>query len=199
MRVISGTARGRRLQVPAGLSVRPTGDRVREALFSSISRKLRHAIVLDLFAGSGALGIESLSRGAAHATFVESERATVAVVRANLDAAEVAERAELVEGRALAFLRGPATTLFTLAFLDPPYAFEEQDLGDVLAALVAHLAPGAEVIVERDRKSPCPLWPPEMESTQERAYGSTRLHRAVHVPLADPSPPVSGPQPRLED
>lgn len=181
MRVIAGTARGRRLNVPPGDAVRPTGDRVREALFSSIAARLRDAVVVDLFAGTGALGIEALSRGAAHATFVESDRRTVEVVRANVEVAGVADRADVVSGRAMAFLRtGPGP--FTLAFVDPPYSLDEPELEDLLGVLVDHLADDALVVVERDRRSPAPNWPVDLEPEDERAYGTTRLHRAVRVP-----------------
>lgn len=178
MRVIAGTARGRRLAVPEGDAVRPTGDRVREALFSSITPRLRDAVVLDLFAGSGALGIEALSRGARHATFVELEPSTVKVLQANVAAAGVTDRSTVACQRALAFLRA-GSGAYDLAFLDPPYGMQQAALTTVLGALGPQMASGGLVIVERDARSEAPAWPDDLRGDGERAYGSTRLHRAV--------------------
>lgn len=194
MRVIAGSAKGRRLVVPAGESVRPTADRVREALFSSLQPILRGARVLDLFAGSGALGIEALSRGAEHATFVEPDRKALEAIKTNLETATLTDRADVIAGRAVAHLRtldpGNGTPgRIDLAFLDPPYALGDEELADVLTALQPALAPDATVIVERDSRSDPPRWPAGMEPAEPRAYGSTTLHRAVHHPnghAADP-------------
>lgn len=134
MRVVAGTARGRLLRAPAGRRTRPTADRVREALFSMLAGAvdLREAVVVDLFAGSGALGIEALSRGAARATFVESDRAALAAIDANLAALGLGpERARVVRGEVLGWLRGAAGVpagladeVPTVVFADPPYAFD---------------------------------------------------------------------------
>jgi 16S rRNA (guanine966-N2)-methyltransferase len=136
MRVVGGSARGRRLHAPAGSTVRPTSDRAREAIFNSLTSLgvLEGAVVLDLFAGTGALGIEALSRGAAAATFVERDRAALTAIRANLDG--LGFEGKVVQGDAVAHaaLAGPAD----LAFVDPPYAFDQWE--ELLARLDARIA-----------------------------------------------------------
>ena len=137
MRVVGGTARGRTLVAPAGRRTRPTADRVREAVFNALWSRgaLDGARVVDLFAGSGALGIEALSRGAVHATFVDSDRAARAAVVRNLDACGFTDRADVVPAPVERFLDMLAQP-FDVAFCDPPYAFDGWP--DVLAA---HPAP----------------------------------------------------------
>jgi 16S rRNA (guanine966-N2)-methyltransferase len=178
-RIISGAFGGRRIDVPAGQVTRPTSDRVREALFGRLDHQdvLAGARILDLYAGSGALGLEALSRGARAATFIESDRAVLDVLRRNIAALapgpDVLVRAEPVE-RAL--LRG-ADAPYDLVLADPPYALEEDDVADVLALLPLHgwLASEAVVVVERDARSPEPRWPAELASVDERRYGETRV------------------------
>ncbi len=133
MRVIAGRHGGRRLQAPAGEATRPTSDRVREALFSILGARVEGAHVLDLFAGSGALGIEALSRGAAAATFVDAAPDAVRVLRGNL--AALGEEAEVVHGDALRWLRAAPRRArqYDLVFLDPPYR-RAATLGPALAA-----------------------------------------------------------------
>jgi 16S rRNA (guanine966-N2)-methyltransferase len=177
LRVIAGEWRGRRLQAPAGASTRPTGDRVREALFSILRDRVPDARVLDLFAGSGALGIEALSRGAAEATFVDSDPAAIRAVKANL--AAVGADAEVRRSEARRFLGGAsaAARQYDLVFLDPPYRLAG-DLGDVLtAALPAVLAPDAAVVAESDRRAPLELGLPLLD---ERRYGDTLIR--IHGP-----------------
>jgi 16S rRNA (guanine966-N2)-methyltransferase len=142
MRVVGGSARGRRLQAPAGRTVRPTSDRAREAIFNSLTSLgvLEDAVVLDLFAGSGAMGIEALSRGAASVTFVERDRAAVATIRANLDA--LGFEGVVVAGDALAQTARVAPA--DVAFVDPPYAFDAWD--ELLGRLDATVA-----VLESDR------------------------------------------------
>ncbi len=179
-RIISGTAGGRRLQTPAGAGTRPTSDRVREALFSRLEHLdvLQGSRVLDLYAGSGALGLEAASRGAATVVLVEANRTAAALARANaalVGAAEVAVRTSVVE-RAL--LAGPgAGGEIDLAFLDPPYDLDEDALADVLTLLVTHrwLAPDALVVVERSARSPEPRWPAGLDAAGERRYGETKM------------------------
>ena len=136
MRVVGGTARGRRLVTPPGDATRPTTDRVREAVFNALASRdlVVGARVLDLFAGSGAMGVEALSRGAAHATFVDDDARARRAVGQNLATAGLADRAEVVAGKAERFLAraGPG---FDVAFCDPPYAFAGWD--GLLAALAA--------------------------------------------------------------
>lgn len=155
MRVIAGELRGRTLRVPRGRNVRPTADRVRGAIFDRLGA-LEGARVLDLYAGSGALGIEALSRGAVHVVFVERAPAVLAVLRGNLRTLELAPRARVVAApveRALRRLQREDAR-FDLALLDPPYA--DPGAGAVLAALAASglLAPGARGVVESDRRRP---------------------------------------------
>ncbi|UDY36896.1 16S rRNA (guanine(966)-N(2))-methyltransferase RsmD [Dermatobacter hominis] len=156
MRVVAGTARGRRLVTPPGRDVRPTLDRVRESVFNALGSldALRGATVLDLFAGSGALGVEALSRGAGHVTFVDSSPASIDAVRANLDATGFAASATVLRRDALDVLRGGdgARALggpVDLVLADPPYSFDRW--GDLMVALRPALSPDAVVVVESDR------------------------------------------------
>ncbi len=120
MRVISGSLRGLKLKSPEGLDTRPTLDRVKEALFSMLFDRFSDAFVLDLFAGSGALGIEALSRGAAHCTFVDSGREAVDAVKSNIEKARLEDRSKIVFEDSVSFLK-KATAPFDIIFLDPPY------------------------------------------------------------------------------
>jgi 16S rRNA (guanine966-N2)-methyltransferase len=156
VRVVAGIARGRRLQAPKGDATRPTSDFVREAIFNSLQAHLdldpgpdEGTTVLDLFAGTGALGIEALSRGATHATFVDHDRLAVAAIRANLAATGFADRATVVQ----ADVTRPATALpsVDLAFADPPYAFTDAAWAALLARVDAAL-----LVVESDREVPLP-------------------------------------------
>ncbi len=169
MRIVAGAYGGRRLAAPRGGRTRPTADRVREALFSMLG-PVADARVLDLFAGSGALGLEALSRGAAEATFVDSSPAAVRAVRANLEALGI--DAEVRRADARAFLRNAraAGRQYDLVFLDPPYqragAVAEALAGD----LAAVLAPQARIVVESDRRSPLEL---PLPLQVDRRYGDT--------------------------
>ncbi len=172
MRVISGSFGGRPLRAPVGRATRPTSDRVREALFSMLGQAVSGAHVLDLFAGSGALGIEALSRGAADATFVDSAAAAITAIRANLAGLGLeAQVLRMPVARALA-----CTPLrerqYDLVFIDPPYR-DAGGLGEELsAALAGVLAPGARVVTESDRRDPLRL---ELPVVQERRYGDTLI------------------------
>ena len=145
MRVVGGTARGRRLQAPAGISVRPTSDRVREAVFDVLGSLggVEGCSVVDLFAGTGALGIEALSRGAAAATFVEGDRGALASIEANLVTTGLYARATVVQADVVSWL--PGAGRFDVAFVDPPYSF------DAWPALLAELDSGLAVL-ESDRE-----------------------------------------------
>jgi 16S rRNA (guanine966-N2)-methyltransferase len=179
-RIISGLAGGRRIQTPPGNGTRPTSDRVREALFSRLEHLdvVNHARVLDLYAGSGALGLEAASRGAKSVLLVESNRAAAAVVRKNiaeLGLPHISVRADSVE-RVL--LSGPSDdTRFDLVLADPPYDIAQESLGDVLTLLVAHgwLSEDAFVVVERSARSPEPRWPHGLNGAGERRYGDTKM------------------------
>jgi 16S rRNA (guanine966-N2)-methyltransferase len=179
VRVVAGRLGGRRLEAPRGEATRPTSDRVREALFAMLG-PLDGARVLDLFAGSGALGIEALSRGAAQAVFVERARPALAVLRANLEALGLGpEVAEVRSGEARAALRNAraAAETYDLVFLDPPYRLAA-GLGDELSqGLSGLLAPGARVVSESDHRAPLDL---NLDRTHERRYGDTLIR--IHVP-----------------
>jgi len=182
MRVVSGEARGRRLVTPAGRDTRPTTDRVRESVFNALESldAVAGATVLDLFAGSGALGIEALSRGAARRTFVEHDLAALAAVRANLDVTGLAGRAEVVSGDAHRALAAFAATgrRFDLALLDPPYA--TADWERLLPAVPADL-----VVLESDREVPVPEgW----DVLRSRRYGGTVVAFARRGDLPAPGP-----------
>ncbi len=180
MRIIAGLAKGRRIGAPPGQDVRPTADRVREALFSSLQPLLPGARVLDLYAGSGALGLEAVSRGAVHATLVERDRRTLSVLRANVEAVGLPGVEVLAQdvGSALAGVLPGAP--FDLVLADPPYRTSDVEIDRLLVAVLAHLAPGATVVVERSRRDPAPAWPAELVAGEPRAYGATVLHRAEH-------------------
>jgi 16S rRNA (guanine966-N2)-methyltransferase len=171
MRVISGTFGGRPLRAPAGQETRPTSDRVKEALFSMLG-PLEEVRVLDLFAGSGALAIEALSRGAASAVCVDSGAAAVAVIRENLN--RVGARAEVVRRPALAYLAAANSQhgLYDLVFLDPPYKLASELGPQLTTALAPCLAPGARVVAESDRRMPMQL---DLALLRERRYGDTLI------------------------
>jgi 16S rRNA (guanine966-N2)-methyltransferase len=183
-RVIAGTAGGRPLKAPPGAGTRPTADRVKEALFSSLG-DLDGAVVLDLFGGSGALGIEALSRGADRAVLVEQDRRAVAVIRANLATTGTADRARVVAGAAERFCANPVGGPFDVVLLDPPYRVDVDAVGRLLAALGAAgaLAAGARIVLERDRRTPEPP-PAGTRLLADRAYGDTLLRHLT--PESDP-------------
>ena len=173
MRIVGGELGGRVLKAPPGAGTRPTSEKVREALFNIIGSVEGHH-VLDLFAGSGGLGIEALSRGAAHATFVDSGKPALTAVRANLRELGLESRAQVIASDAIAFARRPVTTPWQLVFVDPPYA---SDLAtrSVLAIPAEYLAPGATVIIEHDRRNAPPDTLGSLLRTDQRRYGDTLI------------------------
>jgi 16S rRNA (guanine966-N2)-methyltransferase len=176
MRIVAGAWRGRTLAVPAGQTTRPTADRVRQALFDMLMHApwggralLQGAHVLDGFAGTGALGLEALSRGAARATFIEQDRAALLCLRANIAACRAQERCTVVAGDAL---RLPAGAPCGLIFLDPPYG---QDLVPrALAALRAsgHITQGTLIVAETGRDEPRPG---PVDALADRTHGTARV------------------------
>jgi 16S rRNA (guanine966-N2)-methyltransferase len=173
MRVIAGRLGGRRLSAPKGLATRPTSDRVREALFSALG-DVTDARVLDLYAGTGALGIEALSRGAAHATFVDNARPALAALRDNLAALDLLGLTRVVAqpvARATTTLDGP----FDLVFADPPYA-AIAEVPAAFAALASRgaLAKGARVIVEHASRDAAPALA-GFAARPTRVYGDTAI------------------------
>jgi 16S rRNA (guanine966-N2)-methyltransferase len=179
VRVVAGRFGGRRLAAPPGRGTRPTSDRVREALFSSLG-PLDGERVLDLYAGSGALGIEALSRGAASALLVERDPRAVAVIRANLDALGLAEpEARVHPGPARSALKNASQRgdTYDLVFLDPPYRSAPELGRELSAALGPLLAAGGRVVTESDRRAPLAL---DLPLTHERRYGDTLIR--IHTP-----------------
>lgn len=178
VRIVAGRFRGRRLAVPPGEGTRPTGDRVRESLFSILG-PLHDLRVLDLFAGTGALGIEALSRGAAHVTFVERERRALESLTANVAMLDLEEEeARIVRGDHRRALRdaGARGEAYDLVLLDPPYRDGPRLAPELDAGLRPLLRPGARVVTESDRRSPLAL---DLGDVDERRYGDTliRIHR----------------------
>ena len=176
-RIIAGSARGRRIRVPAG-GTRPTTDRVRESLFASLDHLLggfSGMRVLDLYAGSGALGLEAVSRGADRAVLVEKDRSTAAIARANAATVGLADRVQVQAGSVRSHLAGPAEP-FDLVLADPPYAIPAADLAQALAALTRDwLAPGAVIVVERPTRGGDITWPDGIVALRQVRYGGTTL------------------------
>jgi 16S rRNA (guanine966-N2)-methyltransferase len=174
MRVIAGRFGGRRLRAPKGRTTRPTSDRVREALFSMLG-DVDGAVALDLFAGTGALGIEALSRGAERAIFVERDPAALVILESNLLGLGVGEgQAQVRPGDALAALRTARARgeTYDLVFVDPPYG-RARELGEALAEILpALLTAGARVVVEADRRHPAEL---KLPVVAQRRYGDTTI------------------------
>jgi 16S rRNA (guanine966-N2)-methyltransferase len=180
-RIIAGAAGGSTLTSVPGTATRPTTDRVKEALFSRLEayNAIHGAHVLDLFAGSGSLGVESASRGAAAVDLVESAERPAAVAQRNADLVNKVlgwTAARVHRMKVETYLDRAAEDLsWDLVFLDPPYPLEEAPLLDILASLVPHLADGAVVVLERSARSPEPVWPAGLERFAEKKYGETRL------------------------
>jgi 16S rRNA (guanine(966)-N(2))-methyltransferase RsmD len=173
-RVIAGTARGIRLEAP-GEGTRPFGDRVKQTLFAVLEPDLPGARILDLFAGSGAAGIEGLSRGARHATFVEQDRHALRVIAANLARTHLAEHASVVRGDVLDWLRnGGAGEPFAIVIVDPPYAQPEL-LVAALEAVGSLLAPNARVVAKHFWRDQPPAVVGLLASERERRFGETAL------------------------
>ncbi|WP_424211583.1 16S rRNA (guanine(966)-N(2))-methyltransferase RsmD [Streptomyces sp. BI20] len=184
-RVIAGTAGGRRLAVPPGTGTRPTSDRAREGLFSTWDslHEIAGARVLDLYGGSGAVGLEALSRGAAHALLVEADPKAARVIRENIAALRL-PGAEARTGRAEQIAAGPAPAdPYDLVFLDPPYAVENAELCAILRALAdgGWLAEDALITAERATRGGVFPWPEGFEPLRSRRYGEGTLWYARAV------------------
>ncbi|CAN5142034.1 16S rRNA (guanine(966)-N(2))-methyltransferase RsmD [soil metagenome] len=187
-RVIAGTARGRPLKALPGDRTRPTSDRVKEALFSSLGQVIGWT-VLDLYAGSGALGIEALSRGAAHAVLVEQDRRTADVIRQNLQTAGVDACGTVLATTVASYCANPSGGPFDLVLMDPPYAIGVPAIETALAALVdaGALTEGARIVLERATRDPGPP-PGVLVHDRDRTYGETLLRYLTHRPGAVPNP-----------
>ncbi len=191
-RIIGGTAGGRRLQTSRGSTTRPTSDRVREALFSTIESwcgSLSGLRFLDLYAGSGAVGLEAWSRGAGVVTLVESDRRAATLIRTNARA--VGYRAAEVLGTSVAAtLRRPPRAPYDVVFLDPPYPLSVEEVDEALSELDGQgwLVPGALVVVERSARTTAPSFPDGFTDVRERRYGETTLWYGHAAPSAAASP-----------
>jgi 16S rRNA (guanine966-N2)-methyltransferase len=199
-RIIAGSARGRRLRTPPGEATRPTAARVREALFSALEAQfgsLHGLRFLDLYAGSGAVGLEAASRGADAVTAVESDRRTARLVADNATSLgfDVDVRAQSVA----AVVAAPPVAPFDVVFLDPPYPMPSEEVSAVLGRLVAHgwVQPGGAVVVERSARSVAPAWPDGLVPRREKKYGETvlwylRRHPTGSEHMADIDPDAFG-------
>lgn len=183
VRIVAGTAGGRRLAVPPR-GTRPTSDRVREAVFSTLQarRDLAGTRVLDLYAGSGALGLEALSRGAAHVRFVESDRRAAAVVRRNVEelglGGQSGSAVQVSVADVPVILRGGADQPYDVVLADPPYALDDGAVSAVLSALTScgWLASAALIVVERAARALPPAWPDGVFELTSRRYGDTAVY-----------------------
>lgn len=194
-RIIAGSAKGRRLEAPKGQATRPTADRVREALFTMLSswlgtveqppaEQLEGIRFLDLYAGSGAIGLEAASRGADHVLAVEKSPATARLISSNAE--QLGLRLTVTGTSALTAVRSLSEP-FDIVYIDPPYSEPSDNIDALLADLVASggLAPRALVVIERSKRSVPPSWPGEFEETWDRRYGETALYLGVTADQED--------------
>jgi 16S rRNA (guanine966-N2)-methyltransferase len=170
MRIVAGTARGRPLLAPCSLSTRPTSDKVRAAIFNLLGQFFEGGAVLDLYAGTGALALEALSRGCERAVCVEQDRTAAELILRNAAACGFAERLEVRRERVEAALPRLAGAAFALCLLDPPYALGPEA---ALALLAPALAPGAAVVAEHDARRPPPDAVGVLAMVDRRSYGDT--------------------------
>lgn len=184
VRIIGGQWRSRVLRFPADGTARPSGDRVRETLFNWLTPWLPGARCVDLFAGTGALGFEALSRGAAHATLVERDPAMAQALRANAEALAAGDAAQVIQADALAALGGLARPV-DVAFVDPPFGAGAVPAS--LDALVPHLARQHRVYVEHGVDEP-PAWPPGWTPVKSGKAGRVRYHLLIHATTAQDAP-----------
>jgi 16S rRNA (guanine(966)-N(2))-methyltransferase RsmD len=177
-RIVAGRYGGRRIAAPPGRGTRPTSDRVREALFGALG-DLEGARFADLYAGSGAIGLEAASRGAAPVLLVESDARAARIARENIALLGAGAVVRLSNARVEQAVAGgaPGGEPFDVIFADPPYAMPEEEITAMLAALAEHgwLAPGATVVLERSSRSPEPTWVPGITPERSRRYGETVL------------------------
>ena len=178
MRVITGTARGRKLKEPAGMETRPTTDRVKEGIFSSIQFEIEGRRVLDLFGGTGQMGVEALSRGAAACTFVDLRKEAVSVIRENVSLTGFADRATIVQGDALAFLSRCRET-FDVIFLDPPYESGLLEKTMELVTTIDIVSEHGIIVCENGSSAGWPTVSPPYRLQKEYRYGKikTALYR----------------------
>ena len=173
MRITGGIGRGRRLKVPTGSRVRPTSDKVKQALFNILGDRTQNAVFLDLFAGAGGIGIEALSRGAARVTFVDASRDSLQSIKQNIGELDFGERAEVVFAKAESFLKKPSGP-YDIIFLDPPYAEELAPLLTLIAGSEL-MKQDAIVIAEHFKKQPSPERAGALALSRQAKYGDTVL------------------------
>ena len=197
-RIVAGSAKGRTLAVPKS-GTRPTSERVREALFSRLDHMnvLEEATVLDLYAGTGALGLEALSRGASSATLVEKASGAARVATANVRSTGLSARVVTADSRA--YLGGrsaePLSGEVDLVFIDPPYDIAEEEMTAVLEGLAPWIGPDALVVVERSTRAPVPTWPAFLVLEDTRAWGETVAYFAgPPLPEEDAEEPAQAPE-----
>lgn len=182
-RIISGQARGRSIKVPDSLT-RPTADRAREGLFSSLQARFGFSgeVVLDLFAGSGALGLEAASRGASNVTLVENYSGAVRAIKHNIGVVGH-PKTRVVEAKASTFLATAPRDTYTMVLADPPYDLADEAIVEMLNALIPALRPDAVVVVERPSSGPETAWPQGFEPTgqkiKKRTFGIARFDMAI--------------------
>ena len=197
-RIVAGSAKGRTLAVPKS-GTRPTSERVREALFSRLDHMnvLEEATVLDLYAGTGALGLEALSRGASSATLVEKASGAARVATANVRSTGLSARVVTADSRA--YLGGrsaePLSGEVDLVFIDPPYDIAEEEMTAVLEGLAPWIGPDALVVVERSTRAPVPTWPAFLVLEDTRAWGETVAYFAgPPLPEEEAEEPAQAPE-----
>ena len=178
MRVITGTARGRKLKEPAGMETRPTTDRVKEGIFSSIQFEIEGRRILDLFGGTGQMGVEALSRGAAHCTFVDLRKEAVSIIRENLELTGFTNRSRVIQGDALAFLSRCRET-FDVIFLDPPYDSGLLEKSMELVTTIDIVSENGIIVCENGSSAGWPTVSPPYRLQKEYRYGKikTALYR----------------------
>ena len=173
MRITGGIGRGRALKVPAGSKVRPTSDKVKQALFNILGVRVSGSVFLDLFAGAGGIGIEALSRGAERVVFVDGSRESLAIINRNIEEAGFRERAEVVRSKVEPFLKRRSGS-YDIVFLDPPYIMEMLPLLQLVSGS-GLLKPGAIVVAEHFKKQESPAKAGALALYREAKYGDTVL------------------------
>lgn len=173
MRITGGIGRGRKLRVPAGDKVRPTSDKVKQALFNILGERVSGAVFLDLFAGAGGIGLDALSRGAAQVVFVDGSRESLVVIKQNIEALDLADSAQVIAAQAESFLKRPSGP-YDIIFLDPPYKMELAPLLGLIAQ-AGMLKPEGIVVAEHFKKRPSPERAGGLARYREAVYGDTVL------------------------
>lgn len=191
MRVITGSARGRRLKEPKGLEIRPTTDRVKEAIFSIIQFEVEGRRVLDLFGGTGQMGIEALSRGAAQCVFVDMRRDAVQMMRENLEHTGLIDRAEIVQSDALAYLERSAGK-FDVMFVDPPYGSEIVNKVLQAVARIDKVSENGIIICENNSNYDWPSVPKPYTLQKEYRYGNVQVAVYRRLPLVQENGSAQG-------